>query len=127
MWSCWHARGSYFRLFEGEIFETAFSFHVRFFNHAYALFDVLIQKTLELATVTLDEKMKPDRDDPTVNFVRKGEEISLVLTLSMGGVWKPQYVIDLFPVGLEKVDVLEAKLRDAQEEIAALKGALPLP
>ena len=91
-----------------------------------AFFDVSIQKALELATVT-DGKIKPDRDDPTVDFVRKGEEISLVLTLSMGGVWKPQYVIDLFPVGLEKVDVLEAKLRDAQEEIAALKGALPFP
>jgi hypothetical protein len=106
------------------MFETAFSFHVRFLNHA--LFDVSIQKALELATVTLDEKTKPDRDDPTVDFVRKGEEISLVLMLSMGGVWKPQYVIDLFPVvGLDKVDVLEAKLRDAQEEIAALKGAIP--
>ncbi len=90
-----------------------------------ALFDFSIQKALELATVT-DEKIKPDRDDPTVDFVRKGEEITLVLTLSMGGVWKPQYVIDLFPVvGLDKVDVLEAKLRDAQEEIAALKGATP--
>ena len=90
-------------------------------NHA--LFDFLIQKALELATVT-DEKIEPDRDDPTVDFVRKGEEISLVLTLSMGGIWKPQYVVDLFPVGLDKVDVLEAKLRDAQEEIAALKGAI---
>ncbi len=122
MWSCWHAGGSYFRLFEGEIFETAFSFDARILNHA--LFDVSIQKALELATVT-DEKIKPDRGDPTVDFVRKGEEISLVLTLSMGGIWKPQYVVDLFPVGLDKVDVLEAKLRDAQEEIAALKGAVP--
>ena len=93
-------------------------------NHA--LFDFPIQKALELATVT-DEKIEPDRDDPKVDFVRKGEEISLVLTLSMGGIWKPQYVIDLFPVGLDKVDVLEAKLRDAQEEIAALKGAIPEP
>ncbi len=100
----------------------AFSFHVRFLNQV--LFDVSIQKALELATVT-DEKIKPARDDPTVDFVRKGEKTSLVLTLSMGGIWKPQYVIDLFPVRLEKVHVLEAKLMDAQEEIAALKGAIP--
>ena len=91
-----------------------------------AFFDVsIIQKALELAIVT-DEKIEPDQDDPTVDLVRKGKAISLVLTLSMGGIWKPQYVIDLFPVlDLDKVDVLEAKLRDAQEEIAALKGAIP--
>jgi hypothetical protein len=124
VWSCWHAGGSYFRLVGGEIFETALSFHARFLNQAF--FDVsIIQKALELAIVT-DEKIEPDQDDPTVDLVRKGEAISLVLTLSMGGIWKPQYVIDLFPVlDLDKVDVLEAKLRDAQEEIAALKGAIP--
>ena len=46
---------------------------------------------------------------------------SLVLTLNIGDVWKPVFVFSLVPVGLDKIDVVEAKLRDAQEEIEALK------
>jgi hypothetical protein len=70
---------------------------------------------------SMDKQGKLSSDDPTVNFeVQVGEAI-LVLTLSMGGIWKPQFEFTLLPVGLEKIDVLEAKLRDAQEEIETLK------
>jgi hypothetical protein len=51
-------------------------------------------------------------------------EMVLTLTLSMGGIWKPEFVFALLPVGLEKVDMLEAKVRDAQEEIESLRAQL---
>ena len=44
------------------------------------------------------------------------------LTLNMYGVWHPEYVFSLLPVGLEKVDVLEAQTRDLQEECAQLRA-----
>lgn len=56
-----------------------------------------------------------------MDFLLLNEEVTLVLTLSMCGVWKPKFAFSLLPVGLEKIDILEAKLRDAQEEIAMLK------
>ena len=60
--------------------------------------------------------------DPEVDLVQDEGEMVLTLTLSMGSVWKPEYVINLLPVGLEKVDMLEAKLRDAQDEIETLRA-----
>lgn len=68
--------------------------------------------------------MEATKDDPSVDFLLEGGEVLLVLTLSMYGVWRPKFTFTLLPVGLDKIDVLEAKLRDAQEEIVALKKAL---
>ncbi len=70
------------------------------------------------------EDLKTDRDDPEVDFILEEEDIYLMLTLSMGGVWKPEFVFNLLPVGLDKIDILEAKLRDAQDEIETLKVEL---
>ena len=50
-----------------------------------------------------------------------GGEAVLTLTMSMRGIWKPKFVFSLLPVGLDKIDILEAKLRDAQEEIQQLR------
>lgn len=70
----------------------------------------------------ISDDSKTDRDDPTVDFIIEDSDVALVLTLSMGGVWNPEFRFNLLPVGLEKTDVLEAQLRDAQEEIESLKS-----
>jgi hypothetical protein len=48
-------------------------------------------------------------------------EVKFTLTLDLHGVWNPEYVFSLLPVGLEKVDVLEAQMRDMQEECTQLR------
>lgn len=63
-------------------------------------------------------------NDPEVDLMASEGEMVLTLTLSMGGIWRPEYVFTLLPVGLEKVDMLEAKMRDAQEEIESLRKQL---
>ncbi|CAN0225852.1 unnamed protein product, partial [Ectocarpus fasciculatus] len=68
---------------------------------------------------------KVGSDDPVVDFLAEGGEHSLVLTLSVNGVWKPEFVFPMLPVGLDKMDILEAKLRDAQEEIVQLREKTP--
>jgi hypothetical protein len=70
-----------------------------------------------------EEEAKANGDDPTIDFLTEEEdgEVLLVLTLSMNGIWKPEFFFPLLPVGLDKIDVLEAKLRDAQEEIQVLR------
>ena len=50
-------------------------------------------------------------------------EAHLILTLVVGGVWTPEFVFTLLPVALDKLDVLDAKLRDALDEIDRLKAA----
>lgn len=52
-----------------------------------------------------------------------GGEMVLVLTLRIGESWRPEYAFKLLPIRLEKVDILEAKLRDACEEIELLRAA----
>ncbi|RYH04953.1 hypothetical protein EON65_46035 [archaeon] len=47
------------------------------------------------------------------------------MTISVGGIWKSDFVFPLLPVALDKIDVLEAKLRDTQEEIEQLKSSKP--
>lgn len=79
-----------------------------------------LKKAFELI-LDSDENLETERDDPKVDFILEEEDIYLMLTLSMGGVWKPEFVFNLLPVGLDKIDILEAKLRDAQDEIEALK------
>lgn len=81
-------------------------------------------RSLELAST---ESREMERDDPTIELNLEQGEAILTLTLSMGGIWRPNYSFSLLPVGLEKVDVLEAKLRDAQDEIAALKMGFKIP
>jgi hypothetical protein len=49
----------------------------------------------------------------------------MVLTLKLsigGGIWKPEYIFTPLPVGLEKIDMLEAKLRDATDKINMLEA-----
>jgi len=80
-----------------------------------------LKKAFELVTIG-DKEIIVDKDDPMVDLLLKhGGEVSLVLTLSMCGIWKPKFTFPLLPVGLDKIDVLEAKLRDAQEEIEIMK------
>eukprot|EP01031_Cornospumella_fuschlensis_P031745 gene31745-38370_t len=61
-------------------------------------------------------------DCPSVDFEIGGEEVTLTLTISIGRVWKPEFVFSLLPVALDKINVLEAKLRDAQEELEHLRA-----
>eukprot|EP01031_Cornospumella_fuschlensis_P039391 gene39392-47950_t len=64
-------------------------------------------------------------DCPSVDFEIGGEEVTLTLTISFGRAWKPKFVFSLLPVALDKIDVLEAKLRDAQEELEHLRAGHP--
>ena len=81
-----------------------------------------MQKAFDIAS----GESKP-KDDPEIDLAPSDGEMVLTLTLSMGGIWKPEYAFVLLPVGLEKVDMLEAKVRDAQEEIEHLREQLAAP
>jgi hypothetical protein len=47
--------------------------------------------------------------------------INLVLTVEITEFWCPEFTFNLLPVGLDRTDLLESQLRDAQEEIIKLK------
>jgi len=79
-----------------------------------------LERALSNVSDGIDES-KLDVNEPTTDLPNDGGEVALVLKLSMGGIWRPEFVFALLPVGLEKVDVLEAKVRDAQEEIEFLR------
>jgi hypothetical protein len=49
------------------------------------------------------------------------DKIKLILNMC-GGVWKPEFVFPLTAVGVQQVDILEAKIRDLQEEIEYFKA-----
>mmetsp|Transcript_1755 Transcript_1755/g.3607 ORF Transcript_1755/g.3607 Transcript_1755/m.3607 type:complete len:304 (+) Transcript_1755:55-966(+) len=85
-----------------------------------------LKKALELVSEEDEEdEAKTNQDDPQVDLDQADGEMVLTLVLSvMGGIWKPEFVFALLPVGLEKVDMLEAKVRDAQEEIESLRAQL---
>jgi hypothetical protein len=70
------------------------------------------------------EDTKTSPDDPQVDLDQAGGEMVLTLKLLVACVWKPEFVFALLPVGLEKGDMLEAKVRDAQEEIESLRAQL---
>ena len=65
---------------------------------------------------------KTERDNPSVDLNMADGDATMTLTLNfMNGIWMPEFNFTLLPVGLNKVDVLEAKLRDAVEEIEQLR------
>ncbi|RYH10764.1 hypothetical protein EON65_39205, partial [archaeon] len=76
---------------------------------------------------TDERKEKTQEDSPLIDLELTHEGATLTLTLSVGGVWKPQFVFPLLPVASDKTDILEAKLRDALEEIEHLKRTRPEP
>jgi hypothetical protein len=64
-------------------------------------------------------------EGPEVNASLPETNMKLTLKLtSIGTVWRPEFTFTLLPVGLEKVDRLEAVLRDVQEENRALRRTL---
>ena len=63
-------------------------------------------------------------DDPKLNMEIIENVAVLTLTMSMGGIWKPKFEFSLLPVNLDKLDIVEAKLRDAQDEIQQLRAGL---
>mmetsp|Transcript_23994 Transcript_23994/g.35217 ORF Transcript_23994/g.35217 Transcript_23994/m.35217 type:complete len:320 (+) Transcript_23994:81-1040(+) len=79
----------------------------------------VLRKALEnIDYRSLDHKRSSD--DPVLDMT---EEV-LILTLSMcGGVWRPEYKFPLIPIGVERLDVLEAKIRDLQDEIKELRSS----
>lgn len=62
-----------------------------------------------------------EKDDPSVDLKIGNGEAVLTFTLSFGGMWKPTFVFTLLSVELEKVDVVEARQKDAEDEIAKLR------
>jgi hypothetical protein len=64
-------------------------------------------------------------EGPEVNASLSETNMKLTLKLtSIGTVWRPEFTFALLPVGLEKVDRLEAVLRDVQEENRAFRRTL---
>eukprot|EP01032_Pedospumella_encystans_P008703 gene8703-10300_t len=61
-------------------------------------------------------------DDPEIDLSNTDKGVLLTLQLVLGGVWRPEFVFTLLPVALEKVDLLEARLRDAHDEIETLRA-----
>ena len=61
------------------------------------------------------------RSDPTVDAKLLSDKLKITVTLNLSGLWKPQFEFDLCPVDLEPLDVINAQLRDAQEEIQRLR------
>jgi len=92
---------------------------------------LILQRALEFRSNTGEDAIEEEEEDESdpeeprlaLSTGDVGGEVVLTLTLNMYGVWHPEYVFSLLPVGLEKVDVLEAQTRDLQEECARL-GAL---
>lgn len=68
------------------------------------------------------ELSNEDKNEPDLDLQMTRGEAILTLTVSMGGIWRPKFVFALLPVGLDKLDIIEAKLRDAHEEIEVLKA-----
>lgn len=64
---------------------------------------------------------EPDAPTATLDIIGGKAVLALHLSL-MGGIWKNTFTFPLLPVELDKVDVLEAKLRDAEEAVTALKS-----
>lgn len=62
--------------------------------------------------------------DPVTGLCASGQDMVLTLKLTLGRSWKPVFTFTLLPVGLQKVDVLEAQLRDALEKVDALEVQL---
>jgi hypothetical protein len=50
------------------------------------------------------------------------DKASLVLILTVLALWKPQFVIALEAIKLEKIDILSAKFRDAEDRIEFLQN-----
>jgi FtsZ-binding cell division protein ZapB len=56
-----------------------------------------------------------------VDMFLKDGSLKMMLTMSLYGTWRPEYYMTLTPLNIYRVDILEALLRDAQEEIVSLK------
>lgn len=80
-----------------------------------------LKKALESAALL--DPPKNDETEPETDLQRAddGEGFVLYLTFSVSGVWNPEYLFLLTPVDLEKIDILEAQVRDAREDIIVLK------
>lgn len=68
----------------------------------------------------------PDSEESQRNlqYIKTGHlSLEFVLKLKVfASVWTPKYVFQLKPIPLEKVDILESKLRDQEEELAKLRA-----
>lgn len=69
-----------------------------------------------LGTSTIKGTTGPSIDATTVSG-----NLKLKLTLDISGLWQPQFEFVLKALELDAVQVLQAQLRDAQEEIKAIK------
>jgi hypothetical protein len=56
-----------------------------------------------------------------VDMFLKNGSLKMMLTISVYGTWRPEYQMILAPLNIDRVDILEALLRDAQEEIIELR------
>jgi hypothetical protein len=86
--------------------------------------DDLLQKSFERIARNSCSIDPEDKNEPDLDLQYIGGKAILTLTISVGGIWRPKFVFALLPVPLDKVDILEAKLRDAHEQIQNLNKKL---
>jgi hypothetical protein len=61
---------------------------------------------------------------PSIDSHIKDSEVTLVLSVSLYGTWRPEYHIPMTSLATDKFDVLQKLLRDAQDEISSPKEQL---
>lgn len=92
-------------------------------NQTYTLtyfLNSIVQKALDDNSVQVGGSAS--ESSPDAPLVDLCGEHKITLTLNMcGGVWKPAFVYPLTPVGVDHIDVLEAKVRDLQDEVEVFK------
>jgi hypothetical protein len=59
--------------------------------------------------------------DPSIDATMVAGNLKLKLTINISGLWRPQFEFVLKAMELDTIEVLKAHLRDAQDEIKALK------
>lgn len=83
----------------------------------------ILKKALEQTVIDphSDEKATPMSSDASVDLLVNEKGVSLVLSVSFVG-FPLEYTFPLLPVARDPVELIEAQVRDAQDEIVYLKG-----
>lgn len=66
------------------------------------------------------------KDDPEVYGEVASEGFTIILTLSFCGIWKPEFIFPMLPIALDKIDIVQAQLADAHDEIVELKEEISI-
>ncbi|KAG6949196.1 hypothetical protein JG687_00015028, partial [Phytophthora cactorum] len=94
---------------------------------ANAIPDASAADYVECFRDTLDSDLVDSSDAMRKLYALKGGALRLELAVTirvLRSTWVAKYVFDLDSVSVERIDVLESKLRDQQHELEKLRGEL---